>query len=330
MAQGRTVFLLSLCAFLLAYAVVTLGAYVRLSNAGLGCPDWPGCYGNMIVSEAEGQSADGVFDHGKAWKEMIHRYAAGLLGTLIFLLTFLVWLQRRGVSVGITALLCLLVIVQVVLGMWTVTWLLKPVVVTAHLLGGMTILALLFWLLLSQLFWVNNTDTDPALRPWAVFGLWVLGLQIFLGGWTSANYSALVCPDFPQCRNGVWLPPMDFSEGFRLWRGLGVNYEGGVVDAAGRTAIHMTHRIGAVVTLLVLAVVSLRAWRSRLPAINRAGVALLLVLLAQISLGIANVTLALPLPVAVAHNGVAALLLLLLVALLYLTRSKMMLFKPFI
>jgi len=331
MPQNRVVFLLSLCSVMLAYVVIVLGAYVRLSDAGLGCPDWPGCYGGMVVPEesslAETGFAGAVIEYGKAWKEMLHRYAAGLLGLLIFLLTILAWRRRSGAPAGLITTVATLVIFQAVLGMWTVTWLLKPVVVTVHLVGGMTILALLFWLLLSQLFRINNADTDPGLRPWAVAGLLVLVLQIFLGGWTSANYAALICPDFPQCRNGEWLPPLDFSEGFRLWRGLGVNYEGGVLDAAARTAIHISHRIGAVVTFAMLTMIGFRALRSRLPSVKTTGLVLLVVLLAQMGLGIANVVMVLPLPVAVAHNGVAALLLLVVIALLYLSRSRAMMFR---
>lgn len=329
--QGRLLFGACVCAFLLAYVVVVLGAYVRLSDAGLGCPDWPGCYGEMVVpsgDQAVGTDYAGAEIHqGKAWKEMIHRYAAGTLGMLIFLIAVLAWRQRRVVSVGIASLLAVLVVFQAMLGMWTVTWLLKPVVVSAHLLGGMTILALLFWLVLNQLFMFNNADTDRGLRPWVIVGLAVLFCQIFLGGWTSANYASLICPEFPTCRNGAWLPPVDFKEGFTLWHGLGVNYQYGVLDAEARTAIHMTHRIGALVTAVVLSGVAVRALVSRQGAVRGLGLFLPAVLLAQVSLGIANVVYVLPLPVAVAHNGVAALLLLSLVALLYLSRSKEMSLK---
>jgi len=329
--RGRTLFAVSVCAFLLAYGVVVLGAYVRLSNAGLGCPDWPGCYGHLVVPETGQHVApaysDAIIHPAKAWKEMIHRYAAGTLGLLIFLAAFLAWRQpRRVVSPGVASLLAVLVIGQALLGMWTVTELLTPLIVTAHLLGGMTILALLFWQVLSQLFMINNADTDRSLRPWVILGLAVLACQIFLGGWTSANYAALICPDFPTCRGGVWLPQANFAEAFTLWHG-NVNYEYGVLDAAGRTAIHMTHRFGALVTTVVLSLVAVRALASRIGLIRRVGIALFLALLAQVSLGIANVELSLPLPVAVAHNGVAALLLLVLVALLYLSRSKEMSLK---
>lgn len=333
MSRSRTIFLFSLLAVVLTYVVVVLGAYVRLSDAGLGCPDWPGCYGSMVVPGEDRLGDTGfagaAIDHDKAWKEMTHRYAAGILGLLVFLMTILAWYRRRGAPAVLITVIAVLVAFQATLGMWTVTWLLKPVVVSAHLVGGMAILALLFWVLLSQLFRINSTNTDPGLRPWAVIGLLVLAVQIFLGGWTSANYAALICPDFPQCRNGAWFPPMDFDEGFRMWRGLGVNYEGGVLDAAGRTAIHISHRIGALLTFLALSAVALRAIYSRPGNVKTAGVLLFLALLVQVGLGIANIVMVLPLPVAVAHNGVAALLLLIMVALLYLSQSRAMLFKPY-
>jgi len=330
--QGRLLFAATACAFLLAYTVVVLGAFVRLSDAGLGCPDWPGCYGRMVVPAGDHDVAApyaGVTVHqGKAWKEMIHRYAAGTLGTLIFVITLLAWRQRRRVvSRGIASLLAVLVVFQALLGMWTVTWLLKPVVVTAHLLGGMTILSLLFWLVISQLFMFNHQDTDRGLRPWVVAALVVLACQIFLGGWTSANYSALICPEFPTCRGGAWFPPLNFGEAFTLWRGLGINYDGGILDAAGRTAILVSHRIGALLTFVVLTAATVRAFRSSISAVRKLGLALFVVLLIQIGLGISNVVFVLPMPTAVAHNGVAALLLQTLVALLYLSRSKEMSLK---
>ena len=316
---------LTLCAFVLAYCVVVLGAYVRLSDAGLGCPDWPGCYGKLIVPAdasdvaAGMKHASGQLHRGKAWKEMIHRYAAGSLGMLIFILAFLAWRGRHrpGGTLAVPALLAGLVVFQALLGMWTVTLLLKPVVVMGHLIGGFSILALLYWLLMGQLpaLWIA-TPGSKKLLPWVAAGLLVLGLQILLGGWTSSNYAALICPEFPTCRGGEWLPTMNFKEGFTLWRGLGVNYEGGVLDAAARTAIHISHRVGALLTLLVLSAVALRALALPGRPLRAAAAVLALALLLQVTLGISNVLYVLPLPVAVAHNAVAALLLLCLVTLL--------------
>ncbi|UCE89626.1 MAG: COX15/CtaA family protein [Pseudomonadota bacterium] len=326
---------LSWFATALALVVVVLGAYVRLSDAGLGCPDWPGCYGQIDVprSAAEVARAEQAYperpvEPAKAWKEMVHRYFAGTLGLIIAALAFLAWRNRddpRQLFV-LPALLVLLVVFQAALGMWTVTLLLKPVVVMAHLLGGMSILAILWWL------WLRSAPSSGQasarselrrLRPWALLALVVLMLQISLGGWTSANYAALHCPDFPTCQ-GRWWPPMDVSEGFTLWRGLGVDYEGGVLGNDARVAIHVMHRIGALITLVVLGWVALRSMAvgRYSPRLRTIGLVLLIVLVTQVSLGIGNVVLSLPLPVAVAHNGVGALLLLTLVTLNHALNPK--------
>ncbi|MBM2829988.1 MAG: Cytochrome [Gammaproteobacteria bacterium] len=312
---------------ILAFIVVVLGAYVRLSHAGLGCPDWPGCYDKLIVPD-KALHADQLYperplEHGKAWKEMAHRYAAGTLGLLIAGLAIMAW-KRRSISgqpVIIPLVLALLVIFQALLGMWTVTLLLKPVIVLAHLLGGMTVLSLLIWLLLKQSSQGQVVDINAArFYPWTILGLCVITIQISLGGWTSANYAALACLDFPTC-HGSWWPAMDFVEGFTFWRELGVDYEGGVLAGDARTAIHMSHRIGALITLLVIGTVAIKAIRNNNKNIALTGLITLIVLLVQISLGIANVIKLLPLPVAVAHNGVAALLLLSLVTLLHYSTS---------
>lgn len=307
-------------AVVLALFVVVLGAYVRLSHAGLGCPDWPGCYGEMVVSGEIADTEhlyDRPFESGKAWKEMIHRYAAGILGLLIFAIAIMAWRQRNSLEIGpgLPTLIAILVVFQALLGMWTVTLLLKPVIVMAHLLGGLAILSLLFWLNLKlrdpSLAIVTG---HPGITPWAIAAIVIVALQISLGGWTSANYAALICPDFPTCQ-GSWWPPMDFQDGFILWRGLGVDYEGGVLPAEGRTAIHMAHRIGAVITALFIGLLGLRLILKK--DLRMTGIILLLVLSLQILLGISNVLLRLPLPVAVAHNGIAAVLLLTLVTLLH-------------
>jgi cytochrome c oxidase assembly protein subunit 15 len=315
---------LSLAAFLLALIVVVLGAYTRLTHAGLGCPDWPGCYGALVVPEVvshAGAAAESIrpLDHGKAWTEMTHRYAAGTLGLLVLALAVLAWRNRRvpGQPVKLPLFLLALVVFQALLGMWTVTWLLKPVVVSAHLLGGLAMLALLFWVVLGQFF---PSSADPGasgdLLPWVIAAFAVLAVQIFLGGWTSANYAALVCPEFPACRGGEWWPEADFAEGFRFWRGVGPDYEGGVLDAAGRTAVHLAHRAGALATLLVVGAAGVRAVLEQGPRARVIGIAALALLCCQIGLGISNVLLSLPLAVAVAHNATAALSLLALTALL--------------
>ncbi len=325
---------LALFAAFFALGVVLLGAYTRLSDAGLGCPDWPGCYGHLAVPRAEHEVARAQqafpgrpLEAPKAWKEMIHRYFAGTLGLLILVLAAGAVAARRRDShqpVALPVFLLALVVFQALLGMWTVTWLLKPVVVMAHLLGGLSVLALLWWYGLRH-GRLLAAPGDPAartrLRGPALAALAVLVLQIALGGWTSANYAALACTDFPTC-GGQWWPEMDFSEAFVLWRGLGINYEFGVLDSAARKAIHVTHRLGAVATLLVVgwaAVAALRRGRDRLLA--RTGAVVLGLLLVQVSLGIANVVFSLPLPVAVAHNGGAALLLLGVVTLNHVART---------
>ncbi len=318
---------LALAGAVFALAVVVLGAYVRLAGAGLGCPDWPGCYGHLTVPEAgapETAEYDRSLEPAKAWKEMLHRYLAGTLGLVVFALAAWAWRRRRmpGQPVKTPLFLVALVVFQALLGMWTVTWLLKPVVVTAHLLGGMATLSLLFWLGLNPGKQGNAQARAPALwQRWTALALAVVAIQIALGGWTSANYAALACPDFPTCR-GQWWPPMDFAEAFVLWRGLGIDYEGGVLGQAALTAIHWSHRLGAVITLLVVAPLSFALLRrgSGTGLRTAAGLAGLL-LLGQIGLGIANVALGLPLPLAAAHNGVAALLLLALVGMYHCLRA---------
>ena len=325
MIPSRKIALLALTAVLLAYCVVVLGAYVRLSNAGLGCPDWPGCYGQMVLpidamtaESLEHEYAARPLEHGKAWKEMIHRYAAGTLGLLILVMFVTAWAGNRTRGIPpVPLLLLVLVLFQALLGMWTVTLLLKPVIVVAHLLGGMLILSLLFWFFLQEINRNRTPDNaSPQLFTFAVTGIVVVFCQIALGGWTSANYAALACPDFPLCQ-GQWWPSMNFTEAFTLWRGLGVDYEFGVLEGDARTAIHMSHRLGAVITALVIAIIAYRAWSENNRATNRIGLVLFVVLLVQLTLGVCNVLMRLPLPVAVAHNGVAALLLLTLVALLH-------------
>ena len=323
MQSDKKIFILAFTTTVLAFVVVVLGAYVRLSDAGLGCPDWPGCYGKMIVpfevAHVQDIYPERPLEHGKAWKEMIHRYAAGILGLLVFILAVMSWQRRKRANqpLVIPSLLVALLIFQALLGMWTVTLLLKPVIVMGHLLGGMTILSLLLWMTLELGKDPHYVDlNNGCLYPWAMVGLIMVVIQISLGGWTSANYAALVCPDFPRCQ-GVWWPVMDFKEGFVFWRGLGIDYEGGVLPGNARIAIHVTHRIGAVLTVLIISAVAIRAVNDSNKRMTRLGTIILLILITQVGLGIANVLMRLPLPLAVAHNGVAALLLLCLVTLLH-------------
>jgi cytochrome c oxidase assembly protein subunit 15 len=298
----------------LALVVVMLGAYVRLSDAGLGCPDWPGCYGRLVVphpatsAEELGSEFTRPLEHGKAWREMIHRYLASTLGLICVALAVIAWLNRRDPAQPKVApyALVALVVFQGLLGMWTVTLLLKPVVVVAHLLGGFATLALLASL--GRWRSVQFPSPTTALRALGLAAAAALVLQISLGGWTSANYAALACPDFPTCQTQWWPAVADFEEGFVLWRGLGIDYEGGVLDHPARVAVHFTHRLGAVLAAALIALLGARLVRET--ATRGDGAAVLAALLLQLSLGVSIVWFGVPLAVAVLHNGVAALLLL--------------------
>jgi cytochrome c oxidase assembly protein subunit 15 len=325
---------LALAGVVLAFGVVVLGAYVRLNAAGLGCPDWPGCYGHLTVDDAA-RNVDAIneafphrpFEYHKAIKEMVHRYFASSLGFLILVLAGLAIANRKDPQQPLVLPIVLvgLVILQGLLGMWTVTLLLKPLIVVLHLLGGLATLSLLAWLAWGHSsFPATGTSTAttlpemrnvPILRKVAAAALVVLALQIALGGWTSSNYAALACPDFPTCQNSLW-PHMDVKDAFILWRGLGIDYEGGVLDHPARVAIHFVHRLGAVIAALMLGFASIAAIRlGPTRGVRIAGGVLGVVLICQLILGPVMVIRALPLALATAHNAVAALLLLAAVAL---------------
>jgi cytochrome c oxidase assembly protein subunit 15 len=295
----------------LAATVVVLGAWVRLTDAGLGCPDWPGCYGHLYPH------ADHNFS--KAIHEMIHRYFASTLGMVIVgLLAWAVWNRKsRGQPLLAVALLFVLVCAQGALGALTVTLLLKPLIVTAHLLGGLSTLAILWWLSLTP----ERRDLAPPelkLRKFAIAAGVALLLQIALGGWTSSNYAAVACPDFPACQQSWW-PPMDFRDAFVLWRGLDIDYTGGVLANPARVAIHVSHRIGALLAgsmlMLTGALTLTRAGTRRL---RWTGGALMAAVLLQITIGITMVHFGMPILAATLHNAGAAFLLLCTVTLLRL------------
>ena len=365
---------LALLAAVFAFGVVMFGAFVRLSNAGLSCPDWPTCYGKASwpqhsheIAQANEAFPDRPYETHKAWREQVHRFLAGTLGMLVFALALIASWRRPtaryavilsaifaavGVSmymrgehvvssivsafaIGLPLLAALglhrpgawrisvlafgVIIFQAMLGMWTVTLLLKPIVVMGHLLGGITTFALLAYAALRFAGVSARDDSYASLRRFVAVGIVLLVAQIALGGWTSANYAALACgTDFPTCL-GQWAPPTDFKEGFVLWRGIGVNYEGGVLDMAARSAIQIAHRVGALVVFCYLAWLAHRATRRGLRGF---GLAIAVVLVAQVLLGISNVHFGLPLPVATAHNGVAALLLFVLLATLARTQRR--------
>lgn len=355
-------------AVLLAVGVIVFGAFVRLSDAGLSCPDWPTCYGRAAwptqAHHGDNHAATAIraVEVDKAWREQLHRMIAGALGVLTLALALLAAKRRRyGVAqiivasvlvavaiplymrgqhvaasvlalagealllfaalrwsnldlARIAAFTLAVIVFQALLGMWTVTWLLKPLVVMGHLLGGLLTFSLLLWMAWRSTDLPIHLAEAPKLRRWLLAGLVLLGVQIALGGWTSANYAALACgTDFPTCV-GRWWPPTNFSEGFVLWRGIGVDYEGGVLDGASRIAIQMAHRLMAVVVFVYLLWF---AWRLiRTPGMRGWATLLGAVVIAQASVGIANVKLALPLWTAVLHNAGAVLLLMVLVSLL--------------
>lgn len=354
-------------AVVLAFGVIVFGAFVRLSNAGLSCPDWPTCYGRATWPQA-GEAADHVatairaVEPHKAWREQLHRMLAGSLGLIVLSLALLAARRRRygiaqvlsaaflvGVAIPLymrgdhvaasvlaiageavllvaalrwsnldlaraAAITLAVIIFQALLGMWTVTWLLKPIVVMGHLLGGLLTFSLLIWMAWRATDLPIRLADAKRHRVFLAIGVALLAIQIALGGWTSANYAALACGnDFPKCV-GQWWPPTDFREGFVLWRGIGVDYEGGVLDGASRIAIQMAHRIMAGIVFVYLAVLAYRT--IRIPGMLAWGVTLAVLLLAQVALGIANVMLGLPLHIAVLHNAGAALLLFVLVSLI--------------
>ena len=357
----------------LAFGVIVFGAFVRLSNAGLSCPDWPTCYGRASWPTATSH----VVDHAatairpvevhKAWREQLHRMLAGSLGVLVLALALLAARRRRfgiaticsaAVAVAISIALYIraqyvpaallagagealllvaalrwsnadlarvstltlaTIIFQALLGMWTVTWLLKPVVVMGHLLGGLLTFSLLTWTAWQATDRPIRVPDARVLRRWLIVALVLLAVQIALGGWTSSNYAALACgTDFPTCV-GRWWPPHDFHQGFVLWRGIGVDYEGGVLDGASRIAIQLAHRMMALVVFVYVLVLSTRLLRT--PGMRGYGALLGGLVIAQVGLGIANVKLALPLHVAVLHNAGAALLLFVLVGLVARVRA---------
>lgn len=326
----KTINKLAMLAAIIAFCVIVLGAWVRLSDAGLGCPDWPGCYGQLTWPEApaEIESANKAFperpfESSKAWREMVHRYLAGILMLFVFALAWKAWRspQTNTRLKTLTAVLVVLIIFQALLGMWTVTLKVMPFIVMTHLLGGLTSFALLLWLMFSS---NSRAVVEPdaktlRMRGAITIAITVLILQIALGGWTSANYAALACPDVPMCM-GQWWPEANFREGFVLWREIGVDYEGGVLDHRSRIAVHLTHRIGAVITLFVLVLLAFRLFK--VPQLQTGGRLLMALVLAQFTLGVLNVALFLPLANAVAHNAGAALLLATLLGLLHKTTIR--------
>ncbi|WP_299017219.1 heme A synthase [uncultured Photobacterium sp.] len=312
--------------FLFSLFVIALGAYTRLTEAGLGCPDWPGCYGFAAVPQAGLQQllAEAAFpghpvEVEKAWNEMVHRYFAGTLGLLILIINIVAW-YRRDTPRVLPALLLGTVIFQAVLGMWTVTLALMPVVVMGHLLGGFTTAALLLLLALTirrreagsgSAYYLPSTGHNYNGIAWlAALALMITVGQVALGGWTAANYAAVVCTQFPFCEVD-WQQQFDLSA-FSPIQPEHDSYQYGVLNFSQRVSIHVTHRLGALVVTGMLAMLIWHLWK--FVALRRLGVIIGGLLLLQLGLGITNIVASLPLLVAVGHNLVGALLLLALVA----------------
>ena len=352
---------LSLAGVLLCVVVILLGAFTRLTNAGIRCPDWPQCHGHLTpLGAADSPAAQARFPGRplgveRAWHEMIHRYAAGVLGLVILVITALAIASRgRIVARGYAVALFATVIVQVLLGMLTVTWLLKPLIVTAHLIFGMTTLALLWWIWLTlqrpgaadgggkDAPAIPGRDASGARNPrgrasyrdslgavgalrlaygLSILGLVVLGVQFFLGAWTSANHAAYACPDFPSC-NGAWLPHADFRQAFVLWRGIRVDFRGGILPNAARVAIQLAHRLGALAVTLALGAASVYViGRRALLEARGYAYTVLAALIMQLTIGISMVLKSFPLGLTTAHTAGAALLLMASLALVYKLRS---------
>lgn len=311
------------CAFL-ALLVIVMGAYVRLSDAGLGCPDWPGCYGKALVSDsAEFQAgAQAMFpqsplDTAKAWKEMTHRYLAGGLGVGVLILFGMSWRQnqQRAALITWSSILLLLVAMQAALGMWTVHLKVMPIVVTAHLLMGFITFWTIAWTYLSSQAEISRRPVVSGPTLLAGFAMVVLLLQIALGGWVSSNYAALACTDFPRCQ-GQWLPDNGYDTAFNF-----LLNDSSALSAAGKVATHALHRVGALISFVVLSLTMLSATSEHYPkAVRRSGLLLSVLLLLQIVLGIFTVKHGIPLALAVAHNGFAALLMLPLLGVLFFSR----------
>ena len=309
-----------------ALLVVSVGAYTRLADAGLGCPDWPGCYGFLTVpdeateiSTAEARYPEAPVEFAKAWWEMGHRYIAGALLLLVASILFMAYRAREeeDTPLKLAAVLMFVILWQAAFGAWTVTLKLWPQVVTGHLIGGFTTLSLMWLLFLRQ---GGLSDTVSALpRPnWlAKIAFVAVVVQIILGGWVSSNYAALACYDFPSC-DGTYTPNIDLQQGFNIFQSVGPNYLGGLMTNEARMAIHWVHRIGAIVVLLVVGGLVIQTVKQAAVI----GYVLLAVLVTQITLGILNVVWVLPLLNATAHNTVGALLLLVLVTINFAPRLR--------
>ena len=329
-ARGKRLQALMVLTLFLTFDLVMFGAFTRLTDSGLGCPDWPGCYGNASpigareeISAAQDAMPTGPVTHGKAWVEMIHRYLASAVGVLIIAINVGVWRQKRqwqregrtgdeplhpGWAVATLVWVCL----QGVFGAWTVTMKLFPAIVTLHLIGGLVLLALLCAQAVRQVRTVQGVQPVqlPVNLRWAmVAALALVWIQVALGGWVSTNYAVLACTTFPTCQ-GSWWPAMDFAQGFEIWRPLGLLKDGSHIGFAALTAIHYVHRLFAYLVLVVLVVLGLRMLRAgdSTHPVAAQGRWLLALAALQLVTGLSNVILDWPLAAAVLHTGGAAAL----------------------
>ncbi|MGZ9896896.1 COX15/CtaA family protein [Shewanella gaetbuli] len=304
--------------------VILMGAYTRLSDAGLGCPDWPGCYGHLTVpnetheiAKAEQYFPEFTVEQDKAWLEMIHRYIAGTLGLMV-LGILIICLRQEEAPKKLPVFISALIIFQALLGMWTVTMKLMPIVVMSHLLGGFTLFCLLFLLYLrTKPLRIPGGDIYARkLAPLAVLGLVVLVIQIMLGGWTSSNYAALACTSLPICE-GNWVDNLRFADAFSPFQGEHPSFEFGVLDYPTRMTIHVTHRIWGIITAILLLWLAIKLLKAQSSTMRNSGLLLIALVIIQVGLGISNVVMHLPLSIAVSHNGGAAILLLCVVFINY-------------
>jgi len=309
-----------------ALLVVSVGAYTRLADAGLGCPDWPGCYGFLTVpdeateiSTAEARYPEAPVEFAKAWWEMGHRYIAGALLLLVASILFMAYRAREeeDTPLKLAAVLMFVILWQAAFGAWTVTLKLWPQVVTGHLIGGFTTLSLMWLFFLRPGGLSDMVSALPRPNWLAKIAFVAVVLQIILGGWVSSNYAALACYDFPSC-DGTYTPNIDLQQGFNIFQSVGPNYLGGLMTNEARMAIHWVHRIGAIVVLLVVGGLVIQTVKQAAVI----GYVLLAVLVTQITLGIVNVVWVLPLLNATAHNTVGALLLLVLVTINFAPRLR--------
>ena len=334
----RRVQVLTLLTLFLTFDLVLFGAFTRLTDSGLGCPDWPGCYGSasplgakVEISAAQSAMPSGPVTHGKAWIEMIHRYLATSVGVLILVLAIMAWRAarmrgqaalRQAITPWWPALTLVWVCVQGAFGALTVTMKLFPAIVTLHLMGALVLLALLCVQAVQQAQLAGTQapvliGTGVRSLVWAAFIL--LGMQVALGGWVSTNYAVLACTDFPQCQ-GRWWPDMNFLQGFEIWRELGLTGAGEAISFTALTAIHYVHRLAAFVVLAVLAVL---AWRlNSVPALRRQSRLIAMLAALQLATGLSNVVLGWPLLAAVLHTGGAGALVVVLTWVVAATRAQ--------